>query len=213
MGLVLCPSALFRSDAGAAAEAAFLARPIVESTYRPIIAVAQSGMDPRSIVLGFARRSDALTLALMSRDLIEAGLGWEYRAERIARLIADPETVALVARDGADVIAFAVMPFGDERAHLTLLAVSPTYQRRGIARRLIAWLLDSATVAGMSSIHVELRAGNTAARRLYRSAGFVETLRLPGYYRGRENALRMIRMLRAPGAIVASWRPPMIDKR
>ena len=41
--------------------------------------------------------------------------------------------------------------------HLSLLAVSPTYQRRGIARRLIAWLLDSATVAGTSSIHVELR--------------------------------------------------------
>ena len=82
-------------------------------------------MDPRSIVLGFARRSDAHTLALMSRDLIEAGLGWEYRTERIARLIADPETVALAARDGKDVIGFAVMTFGDERAHLTLLAVSP----------------------------------------------------------------------------------------
>src|SRR5216117_2070391 len=125
-------------------------------------------MDPRSIVLGFARRSDATTLALMARDLIEAGLGWEYRAERIARFIDDSETVALAARDAGDVIGFAVMAFGDDRAHLTLLAVSPTYQRRGIARRLIAWLMDSATVAGMSSIHVELRAGNTAARRLYR---------------------------------------------
>ena len=170
-------------------------------------------MDPRSIVLGFARRTDAHTLALMSRDLIEAGLGWEYRTERIARLIADPETVALVARDGKDVIGFGVMTFGDERAHLTLLAVSPTYQRRGIARRMIAWLLESATVAGISSIHVELRAGNTAARRLYRRAGFVETLRMPGYYRGKESALRMIRMLRAPGVANVKWRPPMIDKR
>jgi len=169
-------------------------------------------MDPRSIVLGFARRGDAHTLALMSRDLIEAGLGWEYRTERIARLIADPETVALAARDGKDVIGFAVMTFGDERAHLTLLAVSPTYQRRGIARMLV-WLLESAIVAGVSSIHVELRAANTAARRLYRSMGFVETLRLPGYYRGKESALRMIRMLRAPGVSSVSWRPPMIDKR
>ena len=170
-------------------------------------------MDPRSIVLGFARRSDARALSLMARDLIEAGLGWEYREERIARYIEAAETVALVARDGGDAIGFAVMTFGDERAHLTLLAVSPTYQRRGIARRMLAWLLESAAVAGVSSLHVELRAGNTAARRLYRSSGFVETLRLPGYYRGRESALRMIRMLRAPGAVTASWRPPMIDKR
>ncbi len=170
-------------------------------------------MDPRSIVLGFARRNDATALALMARDLIEAGLGWEYRAERIARFIDDRETVVLVARDRGDVIGFAVMHFGDERAHLTLLAVSPTYQRRGIARRMLAWLSESASVAGVSSIHVELRAGNTAARRLYRSSGFAETLRLPGYYRGRESALRMIRMLRTPNTIVASWRPPMIDKR
>lgn len=170
-------------------------------------------MDPRSIVLGFARRSDATALSLMARDLIEAGLGWEYRAERIARFIDDRDTVVLVARDRGDAIGFAVMTFGDERAHLTLLAVSPTYQRRGIARRMLAWLMESASVAGVSSIHVELRAGNTAARRLYRSSGFVETLRLPGYYRGRESALRMIRMLRTPNAIVASWRPPMIDKR
>ena len=170
-------------------------------------------MDPRSIVLGFARRHDATTLALMARDLIEAGLGWEYRAERIARFIDDSETIALVGRDAGDVIGYAVMTLGDERAHLTLLAVSPTYQRRGIARRMLSWLLESAAVAGLSSIHVELRAGNTAARRLYRSAGFVETLRLPGYYRGRESALRMIRMLRAPGAVTASWQPPMIDKR
>ena len=78
---------------------------------------------------------------------------------------------------------------------------------------MLAWLLESATVAGISSLHVELRAGNTAARRLYRSVGFVETLRLPGYYRGRESALRMIRMLRAPGGATVSWQPPMIDKR
>ena len=170
-------------------------------------------MDPRSIVLGFARRTEAHTIALMARDLIEAGLGWEYRAERIARMIADPNTVALVARDGGHVVGFAVMTFGDERAHLTLLAVTPTYQRRGIARRLIVWLLESAAVAGVSSIHVEMRAGNNAARRFYRASGFVETLRVPGYYRGRESALRMIRMLRAPGAPSATWRPPMIDKR
>ena len=170
-------------------------------------------MDPRSIVLGFARRHDATALSLMARDLIEAGLGWEYRAERIGRFIDDRDTIALVARDGADVIGFAVMTLGDDRAHLSLLAVSPTYQRRGIARRMLAWLLESATVAGISSLHVELRAGNTAARRLYRSVGFVETLRLPGYYRGRESALRIIRMLRAPGGATVSWEPPMIDKR
>jgi ribosomal protein S18 acetylase RimI-like enzyme len=42
-----------------------------------------------------------------------------------------------------------------------------------------------------------LRAGNTDAHAFYRAIGFEETLRVPGYYSGRETAIRMIRMLRA----------------
>jgi ribosomal-protein-alanine N-acetyltransferase len=144
----------------------------------------------------------------MSRDLIEAGLGWQYRSERIRQLIDDSETVTLVARDGERMIGFAVMTFGEERAHLVLLAVRPACQRRGIARRLVQWLLQSATAAGIASIHVELRAQNEAAYAFYRALGFTETLRLPGYYKGRETAIRMMRMLRLPGPSLPAWRPP-----
>jgi ribosomal protein S18 acetylase RimI-like enzyme len=41
-----------------------------------------------------------------------------------------------------------------------------------------------------------LRVGNKAAYALYRALGFTETLRLQRYYRGRETAIRMMRMLR-----------------
>jgi|SRR5882672_4662490 len=151
------------------------------------------------IELGFAAPTDAQRLAALARDLIEAGLGWGYRPQRILELIRDPETVTLVARDRKRAVGFAVMRFGDERAHLILLAVLPAHQRRGIGRRMIEWLVESALVAGMTSVHVELRASNAPAYALYRSLGFSETFRVPGYYRGRETALRMLRMLRAPG--------------
>jgi ribosomal-protein-alanine N-acetyltransferase len=107
--------------------------------------------------------------------------------------------VTLVARGRTCPLGFAIMRFGDERAHLILLAVQPAHQRHGVGRRLVDWLVQSALVAGMSSVHVELRAGNAPALAFYRSLGFAETFRVPGYYRGRETALRMIRMLRAPG--------------
>jgi len=162
----------------------------------------------QDITLQLACRGDAPAIASMSRDLIEAGLGWQYRSERIRQLIDDPETVTLVARDGERLIGFAVMTFGEERAHLVLLAVRPAGQRCGIARRLVQWLLQSATAAGIASIHVELRAQNEAAYALYRTLGFAETLRLPGYYRGRETAVRMIRMLRVIHPDVAPWHPP-----
>jgi [ribosomal protein S18]-alanine N-acetyltransferase len=163
------------------------------------------------ISLELATQSDAQAIAWMSRDLIETGLGWTYRRERIAQLIRDPDVVTLVARDGDQAIGFVVMRFGDHHAHLVLLAVRPSHQRRGIARRMMAWLVQSALIAGVMSIHVELRATNAAALALYEAIGFSETFRIPGYYGGREAALRMIRMLRTPGIVTAPWRPPTQD--
>ena len=150
-----------------------------------------------NVELGFASLRDAQELAVLSRDLIEAGLGWGYRAHRIAELIREAETVTLVARGARHPVGFAVMRFGDDRAHLVLLAVQRAHHRRGIGRRMIEWLLESARVAGTASIHVELRAGNAPALAFYRALGFVETFRVPGYYRGRETAIRMMRMMRA----------------
>jgi ribosomal protein S18 acetylase RimI-like enzyme len=105
--------------------------------------------------------------------------------------------------------------FGEERAHLVLLAVRPSHRRLGIGQRLFQWLLESARIAGMASIHLELRASNDAARRFYRAMGFYETVLVPGYYRGgegrKEGALKMLRVLRVPGPVPYTWRPPRTE--
>lgn len=178
-------------------------------------------MTPRAITIRLAEPRDAQAIALMSRDFIEAGLGWKYDAGRVLRAIRDRDTLAVVAcestkgRGAGAITAFAIMEFGDERAHLVLLAVRPTHRRQGIGLRLLEWLLDSARTAGMASVHLELRSGNDAARRFYRSAGFYETVLVPGYYRGgegrKEGAIRMLRVLRAPGPVPFTWRPPRTE--
>ncbi|HVB48568.1 MAG TPA: GNAT family N-acetyltransferase [Burkholderiales bacterium] len=164
------------------------------------------------MTIRLAELRDAQAIGFMSRDLIESGLGWKYDAERILRAMRQRETVVLVACERGLIVGFAVMEFGDERAHLVLLAVRPAHRRRGIGRGLLEWLLESARSAGMESVHLELRAGNEAARGFYRALGFSETLLVPGYYRGREAALRMLRLLRAPGAAPFTWRPPALDQ-
>jgi ribosomal-protein-alanine N-acetyltransferase len=166
------------------------------------------GVNSQDITLQLASRSDAQAIAAMSRDLIECGLGWEYRPERIQALIADCNAVTLVARDGERIVGFAIMSFSAEHAHLVLMAVRPAGQRQGIARRMTQWLIESAVVAGVASIHLELREQNEDALAFYRALGFSETLRLPGYYRGRETAVRMIRVLRPPKLVAQTWRPP-----
>jgi ribosomal-protein-alanine N-acetyltransferase len=185
-------------------------------------------MTPRAITIRLAEPRDAQPIALMSRDLIESGLGWKYDAPRVLRAIRDRETVAVVACEGAGsggssakpgrgtINGFAIMEFGDERAHLVLLAVRPSHRRTGIGRRLLEWLLESARTAGISSVHLELRTANEAARRFYRAMGFYETVVVPGYYRSgegrKEGALRMLRVLRVPGPLPAAWQPPRIEK-
>ena len=170
-------------------------------------------MSAAAITLRLARPCDAQPIALMSRDLIEAGLGWKYDAARIRRLMGGADTITLVACDREAVVGFAVMEFGDERAHLILLAVRPAQRRWGTGRRMLEWLLESARTAGMASVHLELRAGNEAARAFYRAMGFAETIVVPGYYGGRESAMRMLRVLRLPGLRPIEWQPPTLDKR
>jgi ribosomal protein S18 acetylase RimI-like enzyme len=178
---------------------------------------------PRAITIRLAEPRDAQAIAMMSRDFIEAGLGWKYDASRVIRAIRDRETLALGACDAksgaprAAINGFAIMEFGDERAHLVLLAVRPSHRRTGIGQRMLEWLVESARCAGIASIHLELRAGNEAARRFYRAMGFYETVLVPGYYRSgegrKEGALRMLRVLRVPGPLPAAWRPPRLEDR
>src|SRR5436853_2251189 len=91
-----------------------------------------ASMTPRAITIRLAEPRDAQAIAMMSRDFIEAGLGWKYDASRVIRAIRDRETLALVACDAkssatrAAINGFAIMEFGDERAHLVLLAVRPS---------------------------------------------------------------------------------------
>lgn len=164
-------------------------------------------MTAHAITVRLAGQRDAQAIALMSRDLVESGLGWKYDAGRVLKAIRDPNTLTPVACEGGRIAGFGIMEFGDERAHLVLLAVRPSHRRMGIGRRLVDWLVESARTAGIASLHLELRAGNEAARGFYRAVGFDETIVVPGYYRGREAALRMIRVLRAAGPVPYTWRP------
>jgi len=52
------------------------------------------------------------------------------------------------------------------------------------------------TVIQMIGSLLAVPVGIGSAYTFYRALGFSETIRVPGYYRGRESALRMIRMLR-----------------
>lgn len=174
-------------------------------------------MAAHDIAIRLAREKDADEIARMSRDLIEMGLGWSWTAARVRKAIGHRDTLSVVAyREGsgakahdAPMLAFAIAYFGEEQAHLNLLAVLPEHQRNGIGKRLVTWVTESALVAGIRTVNLELRLRNAIGRNFYRALGFKDTALVPNYYRGVETAVRMSRdiTLRSPTSERGIWRP------
>jgi [ribosomal protein S18]-alanine N-acetyltransferase len=145
--------------------------------------------------IGLARASDSREIAEMSRDLIEQGLTWSWTPARVQHFITGSESSVVVARREQRVAAFAIMHFGDEVAHLNLLAVAPEHRRQGLGSQLLDWLIKTAIEAGVFRINLELRTNNEAAKFFYSRLGFDQLGIVQGYYQGREAALRMSRHL------------------
>ena len=141
--------------------------------------------------IALAHARDAAAIARLSRNAIEHGLPWRWRPAKVASCIAQTDTNVVLARNGGEMAGFGLMQYGEDMAHLLLLAVLPATRRRGYGRALLAWLEKTALVAGIGEVHVEVRLGNSGARRFYTRLGYREMGRLKGYYQGREDALRL----------------------
>ena len=81
--------------------------------------------------------------------------------------------------------------------HIDNLCIHVDYQRRGWGKLLLNTIIERAIDKSCSVIHLEVRASNKPARKLYRALGFNEIGRRKGYYpakEGREDA-RLLSLL------------------
>jgi len=145
--------------------------------------------------ISVATIADAKSIASMSARLVETGLPRSWTAQRVEKHIRRTGSVVLTSRVSGGLAGFAIMHFGDEAAHLNLLAVEPAYQRRGIGRYLVNWLEESAITAGTFMVSLEVRADNIGALNFYRELGYQETGLIPDYYSGMCDAALLARDL------------------
>jgi len=131
----------------------------------------------------------------MSRLHIEYGLNWRWTPAKVRRHVRDKETMVLIASNEGSIAGFAIMRFGDDQAHLFLLAVQPEYRRSGLGRSMMQWLEKSCRTAGIQTVRLEVRVSNKAALRFYRKLGYRVIARVAGYYDRREAAAVMARNL------------------
>jgi [ribosomal protein S18]-alanine N-acetyltransferase len=147
-------------------------------------------------IVRLATAADAAAIAALSRDAIEQGLGWSWTRGRVLRSIRDRATNVAVLHERDALLGFGIMQYGDEKAHLSLLAVQATRRRTGLGTLLLAWLEKSAVTAGIERIQLEARVDNPDAVRFYRSQGYRETGSIAGYYNGTLDAIRLEKSLR-----------------
>ena len=146
--------------------------------------------------ISLARSTDCLELAELSRVAIEYGLRWRWKPSKILELIKGPESCVIVARaENGELQGFAAMDFMATHGHLILLATVTRFRRQRIGSQLLAWLEDSASVAGLEFISLEVRRENSAAVKFYEQHHYeIEKIKT-GYYQGQEDAYQMRRDL------------------
>lgn len=78
-------------------------------------------------------------------------------------------------------------------ADITNIAVSPEYRREGLGSEILSVLEKIAAERGMTSLTLEVRESNFKAIGLYEKNGFIKNGLRKGYYKGKENAVLMIK--------------------
>lgn len=156
-----------------------------------------------NLAIRLATPADAFAIAALSRAEIEHGLPWTWRAPRVRHAIADPDTNVIVGGPPGAVVAFGVMYYADDDAHLLLFAVHRSRQGQGIGGALLDWLEDAARAAGASRVRVEARMDNEAARSFYNERGYHEGAIVPRMYSDRLAGVRLQKWLRVEGGAAA----------
>jgi ribosomal-protein-alanine N-acetyltransferase len=99
---------------------------------------------------------------------------------------------------GSDLAGYGIMSIGAGEAHILNVCVREEFRCRGLARKMMLYLIDAARSAGMYEAFLEVRPSNTTAARLYHSLGFEQVGVRRGYYQathGREDAAVLRRLL------------------
>ncbi len=108
--------------------------------------------------------------------------------------------ICRVVETGGDIAGYGIMSMGAGEAHVLNVCIRGEYRGRGLARKVLLYLLDRARNAGMYEAFLEVRPSNTTAARLYHSLGFEQIGVRRGYYQasnGREDAAVLRRILQA----------------
>ena len=97
---------------------------------------------------------------------------WNDPRKDIARKLTVQPELFLVVEDAGQLVASAMFGYEGHRGWVNYLAVAPTHQGRGLARRLMAEGEARLTALGCPKLSLQVRASNADALGFYQHLGY-----------------------------------------
>lgn len=144
--------------------------------------------EPKYIDIFPATEADLDAITELEADAFSS----PWRREFFAGELGAPGRYGRVARNDSGVLVgylFAMYLF--DEMHVNKIAVSQTYRRRGVARRLMDVCVEFARSQNVKWISLEVRQSNTGAQRFYETLAFKPVYLRRRYYPDGESAIVM----------------------
>jgi ribosomal-protein-alanine N-acetyltransferase len=132
--------------------------------------------------------SDLGAVMQVMEDSFDPVFGEAWTAPQCAGLLPMAGVWLSLARDGGEVVGFALGRIVGDEAELLLLAVGRSSQGKGVGQLLLERFAAVAASKGAEQLHLEVREGNHAVS-LYSRNGYREVGRRRNYYSGRDGQL------------------------
>jgi [ribosomal protein S18]-alanine N-acetyltransferase len=130
-------------------------------------------------------------------DVSSFTLPWPERSFRF-EVTDNPAARCWIAEMNGRVVGMLVLWMIVDEAHIASLATHAEFRRQGIAKQLLVNALDNAYAEGARTAFLEVRAGNEAARRMYRKFDFEEVGRRERYYKDNNEDAILMTLKRLP---------------
>ena len=143
---------------------------------------SQSPWNENSVLTYFLRDDTLFVVAEESSDIDEEST----RAARISTGVSE--------ECAPELRGFTALLLTPPESDIIDIIVSSSHRGQRIGTGLLDWACDLALLRGVDTIFLEVRPGNTPARRLYEHLGFVQCGIRKGYYTDPpEDAIAMVR--------------------
>lgn len=114
--------------------------------------------------------------------------GEAWSAAQCAGMLSLSGSTLLIAREGERTLGFALARSVADEGELLLIAVCPTYRRKGTGQKLVEKTIEILARKGVRKLHLEMRTDNPALA-FYTGLGFSQVGLRRDYYRGSDGQL------------------------